>query len=193
MIRLAFTLALLVVTALTAEGRLGETPHQCRQRYQQLLKTVAAFVPGSDADADMFRKEAVDITVHYKSGRAWHLTYIKLGMGVADRELFLQANAGEAGWSDRGGEHIISQTYWISQKGRRAAVSHSIGREGYMEIMTAECVEALAQARGERLRAAIREAIGLRARSRATSTPAPNTAAPAAESPKPKEDPLKGF
>jgi hypothetical protein len=179
----------------TVKARLDETPFQCQQRYGQLVGKIPSHVPGSDPEAEVYRKEETDITIHYKSGRAWHLAFVKTGMNEQDRRIFLGANGGGEGWPDPGGERFLGHTYWVSHRGQRAAIHFAAGKQGVMEIMNFDCVQGLAVAREARLRAAMRDAVGLRAGAGVSATkPRENTAPAAAEkSSPPAADPLKGF
>jgi hypothetical protein len=179
----------------TLKARLGETPFQCQQRYGELAGKIPSHVPGSDPEAEVYRKEDTDITIHYKGGRAWHLAFVKTGMNEQDRQIFLRANGGEEGWPDPGGERFLGHTYWVSHRGQRAAIHFAAGKEGVMEIMGFECVQGLAVAREGRLRDAMRDAVGLRAGAGATANKPrkPEAPAEAPKSPPAGTDPLKGF
>jgi hypothetical protein len=194
MIRSVLYLTSILLALPCAQARLGETPYQCQQRYSEALKKVPSFIVGSDPDAELFRKDNVDIRIHYKNGRAWHISYIKPGMVDGDRQIFLRANAGMSGWPNLAGQQIMGQIYWVSHTDRRAAVAYSVGREGIMEIMTTDCVKALGDDREQRIHAALRDAVGVRARAAQPKPEAPKKEpSPAAKPDQPKGDPLKGF
>jgi hypothetical protein len=193
MTRVAACLIVGLLMATWAPARLGETPYQCQKRYGEVLRKGPSFIQGSDPEVELFRKDQVDIRVHYKNGRAWHISYIKPGMGDGDRQIFLRANAGTSEWPNPAGRQIAGQIYWVSHKDQRAAVAYSIGHEGLMEVMTIDCVQALAQAREQRIRGAIRDAVGLRARATPPKTEEPKKEPAPAAKEIPKGDPLKGF
>jgi hypothetical protein len=116
-------------------------------------------------------------------------------MNEGDRHIYLRANGGEHGWPSLSGERILGQTYWVSQRGQRAAIHFAAGKEGFMEIMSSDCVQSLGVAREARLRAAMRDAVGLRAGAKPAEARPPRSGAPD-EPPKSAPigaDPLKGF
>lgn len=152
---------LLLLLACPALGRLGETRSETIARYGEPVREIAAFISRSDAQALVFEKAGVFVTVHYQGGFAWHISFVKEGMTEADRKVFLRANGGSRGWPNLEGELILGKFYWYAPAERRAALYYPAGRDGVMEIMTLPCATVLGEERERRLNAAIRRAVGL--------------------------------
>ncbi len=171
-----------------AQARVGETPEECEKRYEHVVRRMPFVIPGSDPEAVLFEKDQTYITVHFRNGIAWHIAYQGPKVDDAFRRLLLQANVQGDGWRDGSGETVDGRRYWRSLKKNILASGYTYNGEGVLEVMSQECVAAMARARETRIRNAQRESMGfLRAVRPKSDTPAP--AAPTA----PQDDPLKGF
>ncbi len=58
-----------------AQARLGETLAECETRYGPVVERVAPKLPESDKEACIFSKEGITITVEFRNGNAWRVTY----------------------------------------------------------------------------------------------------------------------
>jgi hypothetical protein len=93
MIRLV--LALLFISHL-AQARIGETIEQCETRYGPVVERKPAELADSDKEACVFSKESVTITVEYRSGSAWWISY---RMDPSSLDTILKLIAPEGGWA----------------------------------------------------------------------------------------------
>ncbi len=145
-----------------AQARLGETREQCVTRYGKLVKTASAYIPGSDAEVDLFEKANVLITVHYNEGKAWHIVYHRPGMNREERDVFLMANAPESDWKLREGDKIGDRTFWITKNAGIVAVSVVFGLDMRLEVCTAASLKGLEARREERIRQALRDNLNIK-------------------------------
>lgn len=94
MIRIILPLFLLCTSV--AQARIGETFAQCETRYGPVVERTAAKLGDSDKEACIFSKEGVTITVEYRNGTAWWVSY-RLPQPMVDA--VLAAIAPDGGWS----------------------------------------------------------------------------------------------
>jgi hypothetical protein len=95
-IPLAALLAFMMVTPTFA--RLGETLEECVQRYGPVIEKRAPVLTESDPEALVFTKSAITITVEFRQGKAWHVSFRKTPMSITEVEAILLANSANALW-----------------------------------------------------------------------------------------------
>ena len=87
---------LLLCTTVASQARIGETLAQCETRYGPVVERAAPKLAESDKEACVFSKEGVTITVEYRNGTAWWVSY-RLPQPMV--EPVLAAIAPDGGWS----------------------------------------------------------------------------------------------
>ncbi len=97
--RVLLFLAFFAALAAAAQARLGETLNQCIERYGPVIETRRAELPQSDAEVAVFSKAAVTIMVEFKEGKAWHITFRKPQLTLAEINALLAANSASGEWS----------------------------------------------------------------------------------------------
>lgn len=179
----------LTLLAQPLRARVGETPDECEKRYKNVVRRMPFVLAGSDPEAILFAMDQVYITVHFRNGIAWHIAYQGAKLDDGFRSLLLRANVGSDAWRDPSGQTVDGRRYWKSLTRNLVACAYSHNGEGVLEVMSQDCVAAMARARETRLRNAQREAMGLIRTTRPKSDPSTPTqpGAPA------QDDPLRGF
>ena len=82
--------------ASAVEARIGETLAQCETRYGPVVERKASQMAESDKEACVFSKEGVTVTVEYRNGIAWWVSY---RMPQPALDAILGAIAPEGGWA----------------------------------------------------------------------------------------------
>ena len=90
--------AFFLLTILPASARLGETVDECVQRYGPMIERRPARLTGSDPDVMVFSKAGITVAVEFHDGKAWHLTYRKLGLNSVEVDAIIMANSGAGFW-----------------------------------------------------------------------------------------------
>ena len=90
--------ALLLLTILPASARVGETLDECVQRYGPMIERRPARLAGSDAEVMVFSKAGITVVAEFREGKAWHLTYRKLGLNTVEVDAIIMANSGDSLW-----------------------------------------------------------------------------------------------
>ncbi len=119
-------------------ARIGESKLECVERYGTPVKTVAAELVKSDADADVFEFGGLKIVVEYRDGKAWLLSYAGKGLNKEDVEGLLAKNSGEAAW--KSGKFLDAQ-HWIAREQGLHAV-HFIYPTRRLVVMTKASLKA---------------------------------------------------
>src|SRR5436190_21113899 len=92
--------ALLLMTnmPIPASARVGETLDECVQRYGPMIEKRPARLAGSDPEVMLFSKAGITVAAEFRDGKAWHLTYRKLGLSTVEVDAIVMANSGGSLW-----------------------------------------------------------------------------------------------
>jgi hypothetical protein len=96
---LALSACCVLMIVAPASARLGETLDECVARYGPMIERRAPKVPStSDPEVMVFSKAGITVTVEFRQGKAWHLTFRKTGLNGIEVEAIIMANAGPGLW-----------------------------------------------------------------------------------------------
>jgi hypothetical protein len=90
--------ALVLMTFIPASARVGETLDECVQRYGPMIEKRPARLSGSDPEVMVFSKAGITVAAEFRDGKAWHLTYRKLGLSSVEVDAIIMANSGASLW-----------------------------------------------------------------------------------------------
>jgi hypothetical protein len=140
--RFALPLLLLLTMASQASARLGETLDECVGRYGPMIERRAPKLSGSDPEVMVFSKSSITVTVEFRQGKAWHLTFRKSALTGIEVEAILIANAGSGLWGSP--LKTKDKEYRMSDDKKRIAVINwdRKGMAGSLVIMSREFAEA---------------------------------------------------
>lgn len=119
-------LAIIFVSVLTSQARIGETVEECVARYGPVVERLPAKVKDSDPQACVFSKSGITIIAEFKAGKVWQHTYRMIALDDMATEKLLEAEGLDGGWS--GPIKIGGQEFRGSADGKRVAVT-SYGRK----------------------------------------------------------------
>lgn len=90
---------LLVSSSFALQARIDETVKECEARYGPVVERGKPTQKESDAEACTFSKNSVTIVAEYRNGKAWKISYNKIGMDISEVDTLLAANAAGGPWS----------------------------------------------------------------------------------------------
>jgi hypothetical protein len=123
----------------------------CVQTYGPAIREVPAMIQGADPKARTFRRNDTDITVHFKAGRAWHITYSKPFLSDAEIAALRSENLPSGKWRRPVGDRIGNVTLWLSEDGTIVASSLDVPGIMLVEVMVRACADVLGQQRKQRI------------------------------------------
>jgi hypothetical protein len=90
---------LVTLSTLAAQARVEETVAECETRYGPVVEHKPAKQKESDPEACVFSKNGVTILAEFHNGKAWKISYSKVGMEPEHLQALLDAEAANGGWS----------------------------------------------------------------------------------------------
>jgi hypothetical protein len=135
----------------SASGQIGQPLETCVQTYGPSVREVPAMIQGSDPKAHTFRRKDVDVTVHFKAGRAWHIAYSKPFLSDAEIAALRSENLPSGKWRRPLGDRIGNVTLWLSEDNSLVVSSLEVPDLMLVEVMVRACVETLGQQREQRI------------------------------------------
>jgi hypothetical protein len=150
------TTVMFVVFAPSAVAQLGETADTCAQHYGPVVQKVPSVIQGGDATAQLHRRNDLDITIHFKNGRAWHIAYAKAFLSDGEKAALLAENGGPAKWRRPLGDRIGNVMIWITENNSIVVSAFEVPNLMLVEVMTRACADELARLRDQRILAAQR-------------------------------------
>ncbi|MDB6072776.1 MAG: hypothetical protein JWO89_416 [Verrucomicrobiaceae bacterium] len=90
---------LLVSSSLALQARIDETVKECEARYGPVVEHIKPTQKESDKEACTFSKNSVTVIAEYREGKAWRITYNKIGMEPSEVDTILAANSSGGSWS----------------------------------------------------------------------------------------------
>lgn len=117
------TIAALVAVSLLASvpafARIGETREQCVERYGEPSAKSPQRLKKSDGEAEIFKVGEMNISIEFRAGKAWRLTYAGKGLTGKSTESILAKNAEKAKW---GNAKFLGVKHWIAKDSGLRAV-----------------------------------------------------------------------
>jgi hypothetical protein len=139
---LALSALAMLLMIVPASARLGETLDECVTRYGPMIERRPAKLAASDPEVMVFSKAGITVAVEFKNGKAWHLTFRKVGLGSNEVEAVIMANSGTSLWG-AGFKTRDKEYRMTADKARVALVNWDRkGSAGSVAIMSREYAEA---------------------------------------------------
>jgi hypothetical protein len=137
----ALSVSLFLTVVTHASARLGETLDECVARYGPMIERRAPKLSSSDPEVMVFSKSSITVTVEFRQGKAWHLTYRKSALTGIEVEAIVIANAGSGLWGSP--LKTKDKEYRMSDDKKRLAVINwdRKGIAGSLVIMSREFAE----------------------------------------------------
>ena len=152
--RLLAIASILVFASASAHARLGETREEIEKRYGKPIREPKPILAASESAA-LYLKDRVEVTIEFKRGKAWLVSY-RTGKLNSDLEAeFRDANDGVSGvgeWKDTL-EHL-GRTYWVTEDKQVYGVRFDLGNSKIFRFVTIECMEALEVERKQKVKEA---------------------------------------
>ena len=152
--------AALILFSQAAIAQLGETADTCTRNYGPIVQKVPAVIQGGDATAHLHRRKDLDVTVHFKNGRASHITYAKGFLSDSEKTALLAENTGSATWRRPLGDRVGNVIIWITESNNIVVSAFELPDLMLVEVMTRACADELTRQRDQRILAAQRGLTG---------------------------------
>lgn len=134
-----------------AHARLGETTKECEARYGAPVESISSMIPGSDAEAVRYRRNQVEVTVHFKDSIAWHVAYSRPHLNDTDTKTLLNENSNDREWKPSLGEKIGTIRFWRCTLVDYVAAASEMPGLAMLEIMTKTCADEITTQREARI------------------------------------------
>ncbi len=83
----------------TSWARIGESLAQCIDRYGPVIENRQSELPQSDPDAAVFSKNGLTVIVEFHNDKAWRIIFRKPKLSTTEVDALLSANSASESWS----------------------------------------------------------------------------------------------